>query len=539
MHAKLALLATALSGLIGLAACAPKEPPKPREAARPVTVFELAETDPVQPLLRTGSVKSWKEQDVAFEVDGVVRYVVESGTNLEGRWVEDDQVRVEGDVLARMDTQAYEIAQATAAAAVEVAQEKLDTARVQLAKVLPAQLKAAEARLIRAEEEYKREVQLFEKDAVSKVDVIRKRADRDTHEANVEEAKAQIDAQKAEIKSLEAQVQRTKERLRQAEYDLGRCTLYAPFSGEISDVSIEAGGYARRGETVAHLVMMSPIKVDLAVSPATAARLERGEAVQLYVGGGTKPVLGSIYDKATTADPETRTFRISIITLNKRVHAPFGPGDPRASLPRIERTMPLIRSSLGPLFVEERRALRQDDRGHFVWADPAADLWSRPDGSVLDLKRFHVKLGDKRQSLQGLYLMREIVDAGGLPEGTLIPLDVPETEAAELRVVLAKPQWLMRPGQIVPVLLSTAAPEPGLYVPLDAILPVSESRGVLFLAVDGTARRVEVRLLDRVRMYQRVEGEGIAAGARVITDYVHFLQDGEPVKVIRRREMKS
>lgn len=531
--------AIAVLATIVLAACAPKEPPAPREAPRPVTVLQLKETDPVQPLLITGSVKSWKEQDVAFEVEGVVRFVVEQGTNLEGRWVEGDQVRIEGDVLARMDTQEYEIAKATAAAAVEVAQERLDTARVQLAKVLPAQLKAAEAKLIRAEEEYKREVQLFEKQAVSKVDVIRKRADRDAHEAHVEEAKAQMDAQKAEIKSLEAQVQRAREGLRQAEYDLGRCTLYAPFSGEVSDVHIEAGGYAKRGETVAHLVMMTPIKVDLAVSAAAAAKLRRGDAVRLYAGGDRGPVRGAVYEKATIADPETRTFRISIMTQNRQIRTPFGPEDPRASLPRVEMGMPLTRhGEAGVWAVEERRGLHKDDKGYFVWADPAVEA-SAPDGTVLHLRKFRVKLGERRVSLQGLYLMREVVDTGGLREQALIPFDVPETEDDEQRVVLAKPQWQLRPGQLVPVLLAADAPAPGLYVPMDAVRPVSESRGILFLEVDGTARRVEVRLVGHVRAFYRVEGEGVAAGARVITDYIHFLQDGERVKVTRTRELGS
>ena len=98
---------------------------------------------------------------------------------------------------------------------------------------------------------------------------------------------------------------------------------------------------------------------------------------------------------------------------------------------------------------------------------------------------------------------------------------------------------MLRPGQLVPVLLAKEAPKPGLYVPMDAILPVGEDRGVLFLEVDGRVRRVEVRLLDRVRMYSRVEGEGVAAGARVITDYIHFLQDGERVRGTRTLEMKS
>ena len=32
---------------------------------------------------------SWKEQDISFEVSGRVEWIVEMGTNLEGRWEED------------------------------------------------------------------------------------------------------------------------------------------------------------------------------------------------------------------------------------------------------------------------------------------------------------------------------------------------------------------------------------------------------------------------------------------------------------------
>ena len=108
-------------------------------------------------------------------------------------------------------------------------------------------------------------------------DVIRHRADRGTRDAKVEEVKASFDAKKSEIKTYEAQVLSKKEDLRQAHYNLDRCQLYAPFTGEVSEVYVEAGGFAMRGKPVAHLVMMSPIKVDLAVSAAMSARLRRGE----------------------------------------------------------------------------------------------------------------------------------------------------------------------------------------------------------------------------------------------------------------------
>ena len=71
----------------------------------------------------------------------------------------------------------------------------------------------------------------------------------------------------------------------QADYDLERCILYAPFPGEVSEVYIEAGGYVQKGNAVAHLVMMDPIKVDISVSAKTAERLKLRDSVHLFLSG--------------------------------------------------------------------------------------------------------------------------------------------------------------------------------------------------------------------------------------------------------------
>ncbi|MHC4932175.1 MAG: efflux RND transporter periplasmic adaptor subunit [Planctomycetota bacterium] len=524
-------------GFFLVAACSPKEPPKSPDIPRPVTVIELKETDPVQPLLLTGSVESWKEADISFEVEGQVRFIVEPGTNLEGRWVEGDEVRVPGDVLGRLDRVSYEIARGTAAAAVVVAKENLHTAKVELAKVLPASLKAAEASSVRADAEFLQIESLFKKGAAPEVDLIRARADRDGREANVEEAKAAIDAKKAEIKSLEAKVQEAEEQQRQAQFDLDRCTLHAPFSGEVSEVFIEAGGYARRGQRVAHLVMMQPIKIDLAVSAETAGRLRVGDLMRVYAPGLEEPGYGRVYEKATTADPDTRTFRISVMTRNDLARLPFPAGDPRSKLPRISRAIPLMRIMDEQGYIVEDRSLHKDERGYYVWAD-ASKRHSDPvpEGTVFHLTKHRVTPGERRVSLQGLYLMRELTDIGDLRPLTLVPIEPPDPNADEQDVVIAKSQWRLHPGQLVPVLLSPKAPKPGLYLPIDAIRPLDNERGVVFLAQGGTAKRVEVRIVDRVGERFRIEGEGIAAGIKVITDYVHFLTDGESVRIIKRRE---
>jgi hypothetical protein len=230
-----------------------------------------------------------------------------------------------------------------------------------------------------------------------------------------------------------------------------------------------------------------------------------------------------------------------VITRNEKHRTPFAEGDPRAALPIVEMTLPLLTSHDGnELAVEERRCLRSDAQGHYVWADPSRVFGeSLPDGTVLKLRRFRVTPGEKRLSFQGLYLFREVVDAGDLRPYTLLPLDPPDTDDEEQEVVIAKPQWMLRPGQLVPVLLDDKSPAPGIYVPMNTVEVTGEARGAVFLEENGRVKRVEVELLEQVRDLVRVRGEGLAAGARLIADYIHFLEDGEEVRVIRSRELNS
>lgn len=513
------------------------------DTPRPVTVVELTETDPAQRLLLTGSVTAWKEEQVAFEVAGTVSFVCEPSTFLQGRWLENGEARVEGDLLARLDTREYEIALEQAKAEVEVARERIATAKVQLEQVLPANRDAAMANRDRAEAEYSRYREAAASRAVSEVEVIRAKGDRDAMVANYAQTVAAIATKRAEIKSLEASYERAVQHRARAEFDLERCQLRAPFSGEVSEVYIEAGGYANRGEPVANLVMMSPIKVDLAVSRQTLGRLRRGDAVRLFVPGSEEPVPGRVYEKGTVADPKTRTFRVSIITPNGRLRGSYAEDDPRSGMPRVELTMPLVRATLEPcegmLYAEERRALRKDDQGFFVWADPkytASD--SIPDGTVLHARKFRVVPGEMRANLQGIYLIRELKDVGELPVGTLLVLDVPATDKDEIQLLLTRPQWLLRPGQLIDVLFAGKAPQPGLYLPLDAIRPRGGREGYVFLAREGKARKVRVTIVGQVGSMARVEADAaeLHAGDSVIVDYVHFLQDGEPVRVIKKSD---
>lgn len=460
---------------------------------RPVTVLKLREINPVKALQLTSSVESWKDEDISFEVNGRVGWIVEMSTNLQGLWEEDGEIKVQGDILARIDEEHYRI-----------------------------RLRAAAAERDRAHAEYVRKKQAWEKRAIAEVDFIRGTADRDAKQAEFD----------------------------QAQYNLDRCTLYAPFSGEVSEVYVEAGGYVNRGEPVAHLVMMDPIKVDISVSPATSERLKIRDTVRIFLPGDEEPVYGSVYEKATVADPKTRTFRVSIMTRNRRTIGGLSPDSPLLKYPRITGYHYLSRVRVGdedsPFFVEENRALHKEGENYYVWAAPEQKLGDKIDSEtpLITLRKFTVIPGESRMNLQGLYLMREIVDIGKLTPGTFVALDVPDDFNDGDKILVASKQWRLRPGQLIPVFLGVEIPKTGLYLPMNSIKPIDDKTGEIFIAKDGKARRVKVRILDNVGELFRVEAVDpnevnlVAAGSEVITDYIHFLQDEEPIRVIKKVELK-
>ncbi len=460
---------------------------------RPVKVLELAVIDPVKPLQLTGSVMSWKEQDISFEVSGRLEWIVEMGANLAGRWEEEGKVHVEGDILAHIEERPFKI-----------------------------KLKAAMAERDRAEAEYIRNNKAWKNNAIAEVDFIRATAERDSGQARFE----------------------------QAEYDLERCSLHAPFDGEVSEVYVEAGGYGRTGDAVAHLVMMDPIKIDISVSSATAEGLKLRDAVSLFLPGEEKPAFGAVYEKSTVADPETRTFRVSILTRNKLSIGNLQPDDPLLEHPRIGRYIFLQRMREGsvesPYFVEENRSLRKDSEGYYVWAAPDVKLGDSLDSEkpLITLKKYRVTPGEQRMNLQGLYLIREITDIGKLVPGTLIAMDVPDDFKDGNRVLVAENQWRLRPGQLISVYLGSKAHLPGLYLPMNSIKPVDDKTGEIFVARDGKAKKVKVKISENVGELFRIEaldpGEAdlVAPGALVITDHIHFLHHNEPVSVIKTVELK-
>lgn len=530
---------------IAACACGDRSPPKPPVLPRPVTVMELGDRAPLRPVQVPGSVVAWREDDVAFEVNGRIVEMVEAGTYREGQWREGGEIKRSGEIIARVDPEPYEIARATAQADLGVAKRTLASAVIELEQVLPAQQKAAAAQLVRAGAELDRYTEAFKSKSVSEVEVIRAQADRDSRSANVEELLAQVEQQRARIETLRARIKQSEEAVRQANFDLGNCTLYAPFNCEVSELYSVAGGYARTGSAVAHVIMMDPVKVDVALSEENASRITIGDSVQVFLPGDDEPTSGAVFEKSSTADPETRTFRISVFARNWRQIAKVPLGDPRLKHPRIERFQYVLRehahSGKGPFLIEDRYALRRDQDGTFVWR---MDGYKRGEpiqtGALVSVSKVRVEATDYVSNMQGIMRFRGISDTGELKDTDLIAWGIPE-EFTGGQVLLAQEQWKLRPGQVVTAILERDVPPAGHWVPLRALATEDRESGRVYVVDEDKVRIVKVRITDSVSEFFRIEPEDedgrrlIKTGARLVVDYIHFLSDGDWVKVTRTR----
>ncbi|MHC4850056.1 MAG: HlyD family secretion protein [Planctomycetota bacterium] len=507
--------------------------------------MELGDRAPLRPVQVPGSVVAWREDDVAFEVSGRNVEMVELGTYRKGRWLEGGEIKRQGEIIARVDPEPYQIARDTAQADLAVAKRILASAVIELEQVLPAQQKAAAAQLVRAGAELDRYTEAFKSKSVSEVEVIRARAERDSRSANVEELLAQVEQQKARLETLRARIKQSEEAVRQAKLDLRNCTLFAPFDGEVAELYSVAGGYARSGSRVAHIIMMDPVKVDVALSEENASRTTIGDSVNVFLPGDSEPTSGAVFEKSSTADPETRTFRISVFVRNYRQIAKVPPGDPRLKHPRIGRFQYAYReharSGKGPYMVEEEFVLRKDPGGTFVWR---MEGYKRGQpirtGALISVSKVRVDTTDYVRNLQGIMRFRGVADTGELKEGDLLAWGIPEDFTGG-QVLLAQERWKLRPGQVVTAILERDVPPAGHWVPLRALATEDRASGRVYVVDEDKVRIVKVRITNSISEFFRIEPvdeDGrtlLKTGARLVVDYIHFLSDGESVKVTRTR----
>ncbi|MEJ2538988.1 MAG: efflux RND transporter periplasmic adaptor subunit [Gemmatimonadota bacterium] len=106
-------------------------------------------------------------------------------------------------------------------------------------------------------------------------------------------------------------------RLRQAELELERATVRAPFSGRVADLEAVQGGWLTPGTELMTVVQLDPIKVEVQVLEAELGYLQEGRRARItFAAFPGETFQGRVESINPIVDPEQRTGRVTVLLPN-------------------------------------------------------------------------------------------------------------------------------------------------------------------------------------------------------------------------------
>jgi multidrug efflux pump subunit AcrA (membrane-fusion protein) len=532
----------------------------PLKSPRPISVLILKESDPSRAHRVAGSVASWKTEEIGFEVPGRVQYVIEPGTNVAGEIYDPDgKMLSQGTELARLDDARYQLHINSSEAKIKSAEEQKKVVSIEAEKVIPARQRAANADLRVAQAELERRIQMFKKQAISQEELEQAQGRWETARANTEQLVARREAKRAEGTSLDAEIRELEEALAEAQRDVADCHLVSPYSGQVADVHVIPGAYVQQGQRVVTVQMMDPISVEFEVAAKTARRMNYRDMIPIYVAsvdGPERRLQATVYMTDPVADPETRTFTVTLLARNKIVRTP---------VPENMKDQPVVRTgNLWKILAElidgsdrqfiEEKSIQEDAQGHFLWKVTNRQVATPVDGASPELKvtKIRVTPGERRVPFLDIWTFREVTiepnqefdPPTDLVTGALtFPQGVDEQTWQGDTILFDRQRWLLRPGDLVGVDLSGGKTQPGFYVPTDSILEKSGKHYVFAVESDDGGDRVRAVAVDvrqSMGTSRRIEATGdepLTAGMRIASSGALFLTDGESVNVVEEAEV--
>lgn len=308
-----ATLLVAGSALTLLAACkSSEEPPAPE--IRPVRVVIGEQRASGDTVSLTGTVQAETEVNLSFRIDG---RMIERRVNV------GDTVRV-GQVIATLNPENEE--------------SGLQAARADLA--------AANARMVEAQNNFQRQQRLLEQNFISKAAFDQVVATRKAAESQVDAARANVDI---------------------AQNRLGYTRLVAKSGGTVTAVGAEPGEVVQAGRMVVQLAQQGGIDAVFDVPPQVKDIAPSQPEITVALTMNPKvQAKGRVREVSPRADPVTGTFRIRVALL-----------DPPAAM-RLGSTVTGRMRVGGAAGIEiPASALTRADRQPSVWVvDPASDTVS-------------------------------------------------------------------------------------------------------------------------------------------------------------------
>ncbi|GAA5534448.1 efflux RND transporter periplasmic adaptor subunit [Deinococcus aluminii] len=223
-----------------------------------------------------------RDSQVAAQTGGTVTKVLAQ---------EGEHVRA-GQVVVRLDDTQQRQALENARLQVRQAQINLDQTRTntgQASGSLQAAVQAAQANLQKARQDAASAASLYALGGISQADLTAARSAQAQAESQLAQARNNL-AQNGKggqgsLALLQVQLDQAQAGVQQAEENLARTQVRAPFAGVIASLAVEEGEFAGQGSPVFRLVDEGSLKATFSVTPGDAAALVPGTELTLSYGG--------------------------------------------------------------------------------------------------------------------------------------------------------------------------------------------------------------------------------------------------------------
>lgn len=554
---------------------------EPAAKVQPVSIIRLRERDFTRETKLTGSVGLYRQEKIGFEVGARLLAVRDLGREVTGpSYDENGKLVREGDIVAQLDDRRYRLKVKALEARLRSLKKELEAQKIDLDKVAYANLDAARATFRVAETELTAAGQLTEEGRIE-VTRARKELDRqkvlmrgaagrqkqldeaqaaydrgrtrvaqfearlkargqalEAKRAEVSVAEATIALKRAQVESTYGKIAELEETLSEARENLKDTILRAPFTGRITAIHAVQGAVLTAGSAVATLSLLDPIQVHVEMSGDDDRRIRTGDKALLFPKDPIDPegarlkVDAVVFEKDAVANPKTRTFRITMMARNERRKIEHLAPETRG-LPLVEDFLPTARrykGEPGPLFIPID-AIYVENGQSYVLLLPGVGFQDSSNRGVVG-KHVPEKV---KVNLGGEYLgvikwrFRSITGSGPLKEGDFLVIGPKKEHLSGLAI--GRPQWLLRPGELVPVRFVLDKTPRGFYVPINAITEIG-GRAIIFTIRDGKAQAIQVSVQNTYGEYRRIEADALVDGLPVIHDGLHYVNDGQPVNVL-------
>jgi len=251
-------------------------------------LVEVVRGDLIVSISGSGSIEVANEVKLAFGVGGRIdKIYVEEGDNV-----------TDGDALAKLDTDALELALAQAQAALEQAEYNLEKAEEPYSR---DDIKSAQAAVASAEdyldyaewmldqaEEAEEEAENEEAEELAEAQVQQWTLEVSRAWASLLAAEAQLEAildapDEGAVDAAEAQLEAAEQALAQAQKQLDEATITAPFNGIVASVGADEGDTVLTTTTIIHLIDLTSMELKVDVDEIDIPGVEVGQRVIIEV----------------------------------------------------------------------------------------------------------------------------------------------------------------------------------------------------------------------------------------------------------------